>query len=56
MFFYSKIFIFFNLHFQERVPLYAPNICPENQLLYPGYQEHDWVCDCGPSKYLHCEI
>ncbi|CAH1101315.1 unnamed protein product [Psylliodes chrysocephalus] len=34
---------------QERVPLYAPNICPENQLLYPGYQEHDWVCDCGPT-------
>ncbi|CAH1187449.1 unnamed protein product [Phyllotreta striolata] len=34
---------------QDRVPLYAPNKCPENQLLYPGYQQHDWICDCGPT-------
>ncbi|KAJ8944531.1 hypothetical protein NQ318_009694 [Aromia moschata] len=33
---------------QQRVPLYAPNKCPDNQLLYPGDQEHDWICDCGP--------
>ena len=33
---------------QERVPLYAPDKCPENQLLYPGNQKNDWICDCGP--------
>ncbi|XP_074029306.1 uncharacterized protein isoform X2 [Leptinotarsa decemlineata] len=33
---------------EERVPLFAPNRCPENQLLYPGDQQHDWICDCGP--------
>ncbi|KAJ3642539.1 hypothetical protein Zmor_025307 [Zophobas morio] len=32
----------------ERVPLYAPDKCPENQLLYPGNQKNDWICDCGP--------
>ncbi|CAH1280062.1 unnamed protein product [Diabrotica balteata] len=34
---------------EERVPLYAPNKCPENQLYYPGNQKHDWICDCGPT-------
>ncbi|XP_017781769.1 PREDICTED: uncharacterized protein LOC108566421 [Nicrophorus vespilloides] len=32
-----------------RVPLYIPGMCPENQLLYPGYQNNDWICDCQPS-------
>ncbi|XP_018564404.1 uncharacterized protein LOC108905852 [Anoplophora glabripennis] len=34
-------------HTEKRVPLYAPEKCPENQLLYPGDQDHDWICDCG---------
>lgn len=34
---------------EDRVPLYAPNRCPENQLYYPGNQAHDWICDCGPT-------
>jgi len=33
---------------EARVPLYIPGRCPPNQLLYPGDQEHDYVCDCGP--------
>ncbi|KAJ3641992.1 hypothetical protein Zmor_028459 [Zophobas morio] len=33
----------------ERVPMFAPDKCPENQLLYPGKQiNDDWICDCGP--------
>ncbi|XP_060528612.1 uncharacterized protein LOC132703394 [Cylas formicarius] len=34
------------------VPLYAPNVCPENELLYPGETTSDWICDCGPG-YLY---
>ncbi|XP_063920964.1 uncharacterized protein LOC135135773 [Zophobas morio] len=33
----------------ERIPVFAPDKCPENQLLYPGKQiNDDWICDCGP--------
>lgn len=31
-----------------RIPVHIPGRCPENQLLYPGDQKTDWVCDCGP--------
>ncbi|KAK9875343.1 hypothetical protein WA026_007740 [Henosepilachna vigintioctopunctata] len=33
---------------QTRGPVYAPNRCPPNQLLYPGDLEDDWTCDCSP--------
>ncbi|GLV32535.1 fuseless [Carabus blaptoides fortunei] len=33
----------------DRKPFYAPGMCPENQLYYPGDQVKDWVCDCAPS-------
>ena len=32
----------------KRIPLMIPGVCPPNQLLYPGDQKHDWICDCGP--------
>ncbi|KAF2897802.1 hypothetical protein ILUMI_08389 [Ignelater luminosus] len=32
----------------NRIPIHIPGRCPENQILYPGDQKHDWVCDCGP--------
>ncbi|KAF5285640.1 hypothetical protein FQA39_LY16546 [Lamprigera yunnana] len=33
---------------EKRMPLFVPGACPPNQLYYPGDQEHDWICDCGP--------
>lgn len=38
--------------FKGRVPLYAPDKCPDNELLYPGNQEHDWICDCGLGRFF----
>ncbi|KAF5295361.1 hypothetical protein FQR65_LT01551 [Abscondita terminalis] len=32
----------------KRIPLLIPGACPPNQLLFPGDQQHDWICDCGP--------
>lgn len=37
---------------QGRFPLYIPGLCPENQLLYPGDQKSDWICDCSPGKMI----
>ncbi|XP_019864617.1 uncharacterized protein LOC109593926 [Aethina tumida] len=34
---------------RSRVPLFAPNECKDpNELLYPGNQKNDWICDCLP--------
>lgn len=37
---------------QNKTPLYAPNRCAENELLYPADYHNDWVCDCKPG-YLY---
>jgi len=36
-----------------RVPLYIPGKCPQNQLLFPGNQASDWVCDCAPGTVYY---
>lgn len=37
---------------KTRIPLYIPGKCQPNQLLYPGDQKTDWICDCKPG-YLY---
>lgn len=34
---------------RNRTPVFIPDQCGENEILYPGDQEHDWVCDCKPT-------
>lgn len=34
---------------KNRTPIYIPNYCRENEILYPGNQASDWVCDCKPT-------
>lgn len=37
----------------ERIPVYIPEKCPENMLLYPGGGiKSAWVCDCRP-RFLY---
>lgn len=38
---------------RNRTPVYIPNKCLENEILYPGDQESDWVCDCKPTYIYH---
>ncbi|XP_053698232.1 uncharacterized protein LOC128745226 [Sabethes cyaneus] len=38
---------------RNRTPVYIPNKCLENEILYPGDQESDWVCDCKPTYVYH---
>ncbi|BFF92757.1 uncharacterized protein DMAD_10742 [Drosophila madeirensis] len=38
-----------------RKPLYSPARCPRHQLLYPGDQQLDWVCDCAPATLYYPE-
>ncbi|XP_053659413.1 uncharacterized protein LOC128708460 [Anopheles marshallii] len=38
---------------RNRTPLYIPERCAENEILYPGDHEHDWVCDCKPTFVYH---
>ncbi|TMW49195.1 hypothetical protein DOY81_005737 [Sarcophaga bullata] len=38
-----------------RMPLYAPSRCKQNELLYPGDQVNDWICDCAPAALYHPE-
>lgn len=38
---------------QNRTPVYIPGRCGENEILYPGDQENDWVCDCRPAHVYH---
>ncbi|XP_037955600.1 uncharacterized protein LOC119685402 [Teleopsis dalmanni] len=36
-----------------RVPLFSPTRCKANELLYPGDQVDDWICDCAPAAIYH---
>ncbi|XP_034940001.1 uncharacterized protein [Chelonus insularis] len=37
----------------ERIPVYIPEKCPENMLLYPGGgNKSAWICDCRP-RFLY---
>ncbi|OAD56935.1 hypothetical protein WN48_02460 [Eufriesea mexicana] len=37
-------------HITERIPVYSPDTCPENMLLYPGDGNiSTWICDCRPT-------
>lgn len=38
---------------RNRTPVYIPNRCQKNEILYPGDQEFDWVCDCKPTFIYH---
>uniref|UniRef100_A0A4Y0BQT8 DUF4789 domain-containing protein n=1 Tax=Anopheles funestus TaxID=62324 RepID=A0A4Y0BQT8_ANOFN len=38
---------------RNRTPLYIPKQCAENEILYPGDHENDWVCDCKPTYVYH---
>lgn len=38
---------------RNRTPVYIPNRCQQNEILYPGDQESDWVCDCKPTYVYH---
>lgn len=37
----------------KRKPIYIPGRCRENELLYPGDQLDDWICDCSPGHLFH---
>ncbi|XP_053698233.1 uncharacterized protein LOC128745227 [Sabethes cyaneus] len=41
------------LNKNNRTPIYIPNHCGENEILYPGDQSDDWVCDCRPGHVYH---
>lgn len=38
---------------QQKNPIYLPGKCPAGELLYPGDQSDDWICDCRPGM-LSC--
>ncbi|XP_055618864.1 uncharacterized protein LOC129763643 [Toxorhynchites rutilus septentrionalis] len=42
-----------NQNARNRTPVYLPKRCLENEILYPGDQESDWVCDCKPTFVYH---
>lgn len=42
-----------NQNAKNRTPVYIPNRCQKNEILYPGDQESDWVCDCKPTYVYH---
>ncbi|XP_053679525.1 uncharacterized protein LOC128730500 [Anopheles nili] len=33
---------------RNRTPIYLPGKCSPNEILYPGDNDNDWVCDCRP--------
>lgn len=35
------------------MPVFIPNRCGDNELLYPGDYKDDWVCDCRPGYIYH---
>ncbi|XP_055618157.1 uncharacterized protein LOC129763282 [Toxorhynchites rutilus septentrionalis] len=37
----------------NRTPIYIPGRCGNNEILYPGDQSSDWVCDCRPGHVYH---
>ncbi|XP_019530630.2 uncharacterized protein LOC109402412 [Aedes albopictus] len=47
---------FSNNHNQDaknRTPVYIPNWCQKNEILYPSDEGNDWVCDCKPTFVYH---
>lgn len=38
---------------RNRTPVFIPDRCQENEILYPGDQDSDWVCDCKPTYVYH---
>lgn len=38
---------------RNRTPIFIPERCQENEILYPGDHENDWVCDCKPTYIYH---
>ncbi|XP_073814706.1 uncharacterized protein [Musca autumnalis] len=38
-----------------RTPIYIPSRCKQHELLYPGDQKDDWVCDCAPAALYYPE-
>ncbi|XP_026478975.1 uncharacterized protein LOC113385350 [Ctenocephalides felis] len=42
-----------NTNRDNRSALYIPGRCKENELLYPGDQKDDWICDCGAGTIYH---
>ncbi|XP_062564136.1 uncharacterized protein LOC134226987 [Armigeres subalbatus] len=38
---------------RNRTPVYIPGKCGHNEILYPGDQATDWVCDCRPAHVYH---
>ncbi|XP_061400987.1 uncharacterized protein LOC133336723 [Musca vetustissima] len=38
-----------------RTPIYIPSRCKAHELLYPGDQKDDWVCDCAPAALYYPE-
>ncbi|KXJ81421.1 uncharacterized protein LOC109402443 [Aedes albopictus] len=38
---------------RNRTAVYIPGKCGMNEILYPGDQESDWVCDCRPAHVYH---
>ncbi|XP_055382958.1 uncharacterized protein LOC129613065 isoform X2 [Condylostylus longicornis] len=38
---------------QGRKPVWVPGRCAENEILYPGDNQDDWVCDCKPAYIFH---
>ncbi|XP_063709684.1 uncharacterized protein LOC134838143 [Culicoides brevitarsis] len=37
----------------KRKPISKPDICGDDELLYPGDLDDDWVCDCRPAFVYH---
>lgn len=40
---------------QNKTPVYIANVCKPGEILYPGDQLDDWVCDCRPA-YIYYPI
>uniref|UniRef100_A0A1A9VZA9 DUF4789 domain-containing protein n=1 Tax=Glossina brevipalpis TaxID=37001 RepID=A0A1A9VZA9_9MUSC len=38
---------------QGRLPLFSPARCKDYELLYPGDQKNDWICDCAPGAVYY---
>ncbi|XP_039447971.1 uncharacterized protein LOC120427177 [Culex pipiens pallens] len=43
----------YRLNANNRTPVYIPGRCGLNEILYPGDQAVDWVCDCRPAHVYH---
>uniref|UniRef100_A0A2M4AKB8 Putative secreted protein n=1 Tax=Anopheles triannulatus TaxID=58253 RepID=A0A2M4AKB8_9DIPT len=38
---------------RNRTPIFVPGKCADNEILYPGDHESDWVCDCRPGHVYY---